>query len=191
MRFGTREMVFVVVLLAMPVAAYFFVFEPRNNQIAEAREEIRQKQLKLKQLEQTTRSISDLGQEIDKLTEAINLFEQKLPAEREVEVILKQVAELAAKQKLVAKSFRTDKPVATAQYTEQPINMVISGDFDGFYNFLIDLEKLSRITRMPEMKLKRGKTDKDGQVEAAVVLTIFFESKAGDSTRASSTRDRL
>ena len=33
MRFGIRELIFVLVLLAMPVAAYFFVFEPRNVQI--------------------------------------------------------------------------------------------------------------------------------------------------------------
>lgn len=191
MRFGTRELMFVVVLLAMPVAAYFFVFEPRNAQIAEAREEIRQKQTKLKQLEQTTRSIADLGEEIDKLQGAIDLFEQKLPTDREVEVILKQVWELAAKQKLVPKSIRTDKPLTTAQYTELPIKMVINGDFDGFYNFLLQLEKLSRITRMPVMRLKRGKTDTDGQVQADVVLSIFFESRKTDATRVSSAKDRL
>ena len=37
MQFGPREAVFILLLLAMPVAAYFFVFQPRATQVAEAR----------------------------------------------------------------------------------------------------------------------------------------------------------
>ena len=174
MRFGMREFIFVLLLLAMPVAAYFFVFEPRNVQIAEARGEIQQKQLKLAQLEAATRDIADLGQEIDKLSEAVSLFEQKLPAEREVEVILKQVWELAAKHDLKPKSVRTDKPIKNAQYAEMPIKMTILGNFDGFYSFLLELEKMRRVTRTPEMKLKKI-PNQEGQMQADVVLSIFFD----------------
>ena len=177
MRFGTRQLIFVVLLLAMPVAAYVMVFSPRNEQISEARHEIQLKQSKLTQLEKATRSISDLGQEIDKLSDAIALFEQKLPAEREVEVILHQIWQLAARHRLTPKSIRTDKPVITNQYAELPIKVVIVGDFDGFYSFLIDLEKLRRITRTPRMKLIKDKK-KDGQMKAEILLSIFYESKA-------------
>lgn len=175
MKFGTREIVFVLLLLAMPVAAYVFVFRPRNVQIAEARVEIQQKQAKLEQLNRATRNILDLGEEIDKLSETIELFEQKLPAQREVEVILKQVWEMAAKHRLTPKSVRTDKPVVSAGYAEQPIVMVINGNFDGFYSFLLDLEKLRRITQMPQMKLEKMKNDQEGQMEAMVVLSIYFD----------------
>lgn len=174
MRFGTREMLFLVLLLAMPVAAYFFVFQPRNTQIAEARQEIAQKQEKLRQLEEHTRDMEDLGAQIDRLEQAIALFEQKLPAQQEVEVILKEVWELAARHGLTPKSVRTDKIVAAAQYAELPIELVIIGDFDGFYSFLLDMEKLQRITRMPQMKLQKLK-DAEGAVQANLVLSIFFE----------------
>jgi type IV pilus assembly protein PilO len=178
MRFGFREFVFVLLLLAMPVAAYFFVFQPRNIEIAQAREEIRQKQMKLKQLEAATKDIADLGDEIARLTQAIELFEQKLPEQREVEVVLGQVWELANKQQLTPKNIRTDRPVATAQYTELPIKMVIVGSFDGFYKFLLEIEKLPRITRLTKLQLK--KLDEGGEMQADVVLSIFFEG-TGDS----------
>ncbi len=178
MRFGLRELIFILVLLAMPVAAYFFVFEPRNKQIAEALKEIQEKEAKLSQLELVTKDIDDLGQEIDKLTEAIEMFEMKLPAQREVEVILKQVWELAAQHNLIPKKIRTDKPVAAAQYAELPIQMTIIGDFDGFYSFLLDLEKLQRITRMPKMILEKSVRNDDGQMQADVVLSIFFDSQS-------------
>ena len=61
MRFGVREVIFLVLLLAMPIAAYMFVFKPRNIQIAEARQQINQKKSKLDRLAAATKNINDLG----------------------------------------------------------------------------------------------------------------------------------
>ncbi len=176
MRFGLREFIFILLLLGMPVAAYFFVFEPRNQQIAQAQAEINEKAAKLAQLEAATRTIPDLDLEIVKLAEAVEVFEQKLPAEQEVEVILKEVWNLAERHDLKPRSVRTDKTVTNAQYAEMPIKMVIVGNFDGFYSFLLDLERLRRITRMPQMKLKKL-TGEEGSMEAEVVLSIYFDPR--------------
>lgn len=176
MQFGPREAAFILLLLAMPVAAYFFVFQPRAEQIAEARAEIASKQAKLKELEAETKSIDDLGKEIDRLRDAIDLVEQKLPPQREVETVLRDVSRLVSENKLTTKSFRTDKAVKSAQYVEQPIKMTIIGDFSGFYTFLQELEKLPRITRTPNMILK--KVDKEDSVmQADIVLSIFYEGE--------------
>jgi len=177
MKLDLRVLVFMLVLLAMPVAAYMFVFQPRNEQTAAARAEDADKKLKLQQLEAATKSISDLGEEIDRLSQAVEVFEQKLPAQQEVEVILKEVWQLASQNNLTPRSVRTDKPVPAAQYSELPIRMEIVGDFDGFYSFLLELEKLPRITRMPELKLiRQTKRTEQGEMRADVVLSIFFES---------------
>ena len=47
MRLGIREFIFFVVLLAVSVASFFYVFKPRNVQIAQARSEIALKQSRL------------------------------------------------------------------------------------------------------------------------------------------------
>lgn len=183
MRFGNREIIFLLLLAVTPVAAYFYVFEPRNEQIAAARAEIARKQDKLRKLEAATMDIADLGAEIDKLTQAVAMFEQKLPAEREVEVVLREVWQLASKHELTPRSVRTDKPVAAAQYSELPIRMTIVGNFDGFYAFLLELENLPRITRMPKMELKKlADDDHEGRMQADVVLTVFFESGKGSTS---------
>ena len=182
MRFGIRQIIFLTLLLAMPVATYLFVFKPRNDQIATLREENVRKQAKLRQLEAVTRNIEDLGHEIDKLAVAIELYEQKLPAAREVEQMLSQVWQLAARHSLTPKSIRTDKPIISAQYAELPIKMVIIGDFDGFYGFLIDLERLRRVTRTPKMKLVKLHTQ-EGQMQADMLLSIFYESNQASSRK--------
>lgn len=190
MRLGMREIVFVLLLLAMPVAAYFFVFQPRNEQIRQARAEITSKQQKLAQLETATMKIQNLGEEIDKLSEAIDVFEQKLPAERETEVVLKEVWELASRHHLTPRSVRTDKVIGGQLYATLPLQMSILGDFDGFYSFLLDLEKLQRLTQMPRMSLQ--KIDKEeGHMKADLVLHIFFESKSQTGGEATSGKARL
>lgn len=190
MRLGIREIIFILLLLAMPVAAYFFVFEPRNEQITQARAEISSKQQKLAQLEAATMKINDLGSEIDKLSEAITVFEQKLPAERETEVILKEVWELAARHHLVPRSVRTDKTIDGPLYSTLPIQMSIVGNFDGFYSFLLDLEKLQRLTQIPRLNLQKVNNE-EGHMKADMVLHIFFESKPNSGSSSSSSRSTL
>ncbi len=42
-------------------------------------------------------------------------------------------------------------------YNEIPLEMVIQGEFDGFYEFLLRVEQLPRITQIHTMKIFRNK----------------------------------
>ncbi len=192
MRFGLREALFILLLLAVPVASYFVVFRDRNQMIVAMREDMARDQQKLTKLEQTHAVMRNLDDEIKKLTEAIDAFEQKLPEQREVESVLKEVWELARSNSLTPKSVRTDKIEKQAQYAQVPIKMQIIGDFDGFYTFLQQLERMPRITRIPEMVLKKDqRSDVDGAMTAEMTLTIFFEGDQDAATTTQSTRSRL
>ena len=183
MRIGLREIIFLFVLMGIPTAAWWYVFKPANEQIAQAHTEIMAKQQKLLQLETATHRLDDLGQEIEKLTKAIQVFEAKLPEEKEVEVVLKEVWQLAVKHGLKPRSVRADKAIKTQRHSELPLKMVIAGDFDGYYSFLLDVERLSRITRIPQMHLLKATKEGggDGAMEATFTLSIFFEP---DSSKA-------
>jgi len=154
MKLGLREFLFLLLLASLPMAAWRYVFEPRNQQIEAVREQISAKREKLDQLRSATEQIDDLGAEIERLSHAVIHFERKLPAQREVEVILKEVWELAARHGLNPRTIRTDEPVMNAHYAELPLRMTIDGDFDGLYSFLLDLEQLQRITRYRMRRLK-------------------------------------
>jgi type IV pilus assembly protein PilO len=181
MRFGFRELIFLIVLLGLPIAAWVFVFQPINNEIELVRGENAAKQVKLEKLH-VSQHIENVGQEIDKLAEAIHMFEAKLPAEKEVEVILREVWQLATDKGLRPRSVRTEKPVISPLYSELPIKMEIIGDFDGFYAFMLDVEQLSRITRIFDMKLKKLK-DTEGHMNASFTLTIYFEPESNGSAK--------
>ena len=79
MRFGLRELIFLLVLLAMPGAAYFFVFQPKNQLQQDARAEIVAKKAKLSALDKATEQFVNLDKEIVRLKGAIEMIEEKLP----------------------------------------------------------------------------------------------------------------
>lgn len=189
MRMGLREVVFLVVLLVVPVASYFYVFKPRNAEIRQAQREVEIKQTKLEQLREVTARIEDIDLAIRQGEQAIELVEAKLPSQHEVEVILADVSHIAAAARLDVKSVKREKPVPAALYMEQPLSVIIEGQFEGFYQFLLELEKLPRITRIHELKLERFTTDSrrrgdderivPGTMKAEFSLSIYFEPQGG------------
>ncbi len=61
---------------------------------------------------------------------------------------------------------KPDKSEHGPNYSEQSIQMTLSGNFNGFYSFLLELEKLPRITRITQMKLTKL-TEHDGEATAS------------------------
>lgn len=58
--------------------------------------------------------------------------------------------------------------------------MSTSGSFDGFYSFLIELERLPRITRIVDMDIKES-SNKETELEASFTLSIYFQGNEGDA----------
>ena len=189
MRMGIREAIFLIVLLVVPVASYIYVFKPRNKEIRQAQTEVEIKQAKLEKLREVAAKIDDLGEAIAKGRSAIELVEAKLPSEDDVEVILEDVWQLAKKARLVVKSVKSKKAVPAAGYMEQPLAIDIEATFEGFYKFLMELERLPRITRIHEMRLekvtqnsRRGERDATpGMMKAQVTLSIYFQPQSDRS----------
>ncbi len=185
MQFGIRELIFFVVLLAVPVASYIYVFQPRNDEIAQAQTEIEIKQARLDELAQVVAKIDDMGLAIEAGREAIEVIEAKLPSEQDVEGILEQVWQLAERNSLSVRSVKSERPVPAATYMELPLRVVMEGHFDGFYQFLLELENLPRITRVHQMDLRRADTGPrvasgempPGSTLASFTLSIYFEPR--------------
>ena len=174
MKFGIRELLFVCLMLGMLGSTYFFVFTKKNEERAQIEAETSKKQAELVHLQQATAGIDDLARKIEELQKAINFFESKLPQAKEVDKILTEVSQMADANALQTRTVRTLRSERTANYSEQPIQMSLSGDFNGFYAFLLQLEKLARITRVTQMNLQKI-DEHDGQMQAQLTLSIFFE----------------
>src|SRR4051812_3111558 len=178
MKFGLREIIFVIVMLALLGSTNYFVFSKANKKKQDLLADIHTKQAALSNFQQATAGIEDLNNKIDELSKAITFFESKLPQEKEVDKILKEVWQMAEANQLQTKTIKTLRTERGPNYSEQPIEMSLAGDFNGFYSFLLQLEKLPRITRVTQMTLQKI-NDRDGEMQAQMTLSIFFEPDSG------------
>jgi len=174
-KFGMRELVFFLVLAAIPTGAYLWVFRPANERIEEQRQNIKSKSDKLAELRLAAKGIEELDLEVKKIMEAVEFFESKLPSQHEIYRVLDQVARIARDHNLETTLFKTEKPKPFATYSEQPIKIEVYGSFDDYYQFLLELERIPRITKISQMELE-AEDSHTGYVEAKLTLSIFFDN---------------
>ena len=180
MKFGCRELLLIVLLLAIPVGAYFWVFEPARVNIKKLETDLEVKSKKMADLNKALAGVKDLKAEVDRLSEAISFFESKLPDRHQIHKVLQQVTKIAAAHNLETRLFKTLKPKPFAGYNEQPIKMEVYGDFDAYYQFLLNVEKLPRITKIMDMDLKKDPKN-EGAMEAKFTLSIFFDNRSNQT----------
>jgi type IV pilus assembly protein PilO len=183
-RFGLREKLIILILLAVPVASWWLVFRPQNQEIERAKTEMEHKRSMLDRLAAETARNADLKKANEDIRASVASVEARLPTGKEVDSIVRQVSELAAKVGLDAPAMKSAKPVEAALFMEQPLEMVITGEFKAFYEFLLALEQLPRITRVPDMKIRRHDTE-NGHLRAEFTLSIYFQ----DDTKLAVTKE--
>ena len=175
MKLGIRELVFFLVLLGLLGSAYWFGFKRMDTRRESLEASIKVKQTALGDLRRSTAGIEDVEQKLKQLSEAIRFFESKLPQERELETILDQVWKIAQRHNLTTRSVKTLRTERNPSYSEQQLQIGLSGNFEGYYAFLLEFEKLPRITRITKMNLQKI-NDTEGQMQADITLSIYFES---------------
>lgn len=172
-----RKLIFVVLLLGVSAAGYQYMIRPANQKLAEARQRVSGQRAKLAEFEEATVKAEDLNKQLTQLDEAVRFFESKLPPTSEIHKVLEQVTVIVQSQGLEPKMIRTlSRKEDNSGYVEQPLKMELVGNFNSFYSFLLEIEKLPRIMKIRELKLQKDK-DGDGQVTADFIISIFFQGK--------------
>lgn len=176
MNSGIRYLIFFVLIVGLSYVAWAYMIKPANANLAQERAKMEALQAKLNELERATATAQDLNTQLQKIEEAIAAFESKLPPSSEIHTVLENVTLIAQRQGLTPKAIRTLKNRQNRGYIEQPLSMELHGNFNSYYAFLLELEKLDRITKIRELTLKKSK--QEGQTEATFVMSIFFQSAA-------------
>jgi type IV pilus assembly protein PilO len=173
---GLRKIVFFVLLLGVACVAYQFMIKPANRNLAEMKAKVEEKTSKLAEFEEATAAAEGLNKQVEELREAIAFFESKLPPTSEIDKVLRDVTVIGEKQGLKPKTIRTLRRKDNSGYVEQPLSMELTGDFSSFYAFLLELEKLPRIMKIRELKLRK-ENGYEGAVSTDFIVSIFFQNK--------------
>jgi Tfp pilus assembly protein PilO len=175
MKLGLRELVFIAAMLGILGASYFVGFN-RQNLKRQAKIEQRDAKLRgLSELDQTSVAGKDMDKKVGELQKAITYFESRLPQAKEMDKVLKEIWQLAEQNGLRTQTIKTPKSQRMNGYSEQTVELNLSGEFKpGFYEFMLKLEQLPRLTRVTKMNLTKIQ-EKDGEMQASLTMSIFFE----------------
>jgi Tfp pilus assembly protein PilO len=180
MRFGIRELVFVVLLFCVPASVYFLVFKPRKESEARMIEESRDRQEKLEDLNRA-RVVAgrNLRDHIEMLKQLLKIVRSRQPEEADASRILYGLDMLANSNRLRAETKdRPSKQYAGPgnRYMEKRIRMTVQGAYFDFYAFLQAMENQPRIIRVNKLTLRKlRETKQQGYVSADLDLQIFFQ----------------
>lgn len=174
MKSSVRILLTALSMAGVAAAVVFLAILPMTRQTRADRAGIQERRAQLVKLERVARRISDLQQEINRLEGALAFFENRLPQQREIDVILREVWLIAESKSLTPRSVRTSLPEKMPRYNSQPITMTLEGRFESFYEFLLGLEGLPRITKVRQMQLTKSPLT-EGTVQADILMDIFFE----------------
>ena len=174
MKLGLRELIFVGVMLGLLTASYFLVFTKQDAKRRARVEQLEQKRTALHELDHATASVHDVDAKVRELQDATAFFESKLPEAKEMDKVLKEIWQLADANGLRTNTVKTPRSQKMSGYSEQTMDLSLAGNFTGFYEFMLQLEQLPRLTRVTRMQLNKI-TDKDGEMEATLTMSIFFD----------------
>lgn len=178
---GFRGIMLLAAVVGMPVASYFLVFRPQNNEINRAKQDIEYTKSLLDKLREETARNADLEKAIEEIRLSVVAAETRLPSDKEIADVVRQVSDLALQAGLEDPGMKSAKPVQAALYMEQPLNMTMKGDFRSFFLFMANVEKLPRIMRVTDLKLTRDDKVQEAAADGLIAdkveftLSIYFQ----------------
>ena len=93
-----RKVVFFILLIGLSVVGYQYMIKPANKNLAEIKSKVDSKLEQLVKFEEATAAAEDITKQLDKLQEAIEFFESKLPPKSQIHEVLEQVTVIAQKK---------------------------------------------------------------------------------------------
>ena len=176
MNSSMRKIIFFMALVGMVYLGWAHMISPANAALIKRKIQLQKDIAKLTELEKEKANAKDLDDQIRQMEQAIHFFENKLPHKSQIHQVLSQMSDIISRCNLEPKTNKTQKLKQHNGYVELPLKMELEGSFNSFYEFLLELEKLDRITKIRQFKI-RSKTKEPGYITAEFTMSIFFHDK--------------
>jgi Tfp pilus assembly protein PilO len=150
------------------------IVRPAEQRREALQRDIDQKQASLAGFDRTAGSLLQISLKVDELRPAVALFDARFTAVREMDKILAEISRLAEANSLQTRTIRTPAERQSDHYREQEMELTLTGNFGGFYQFLLDLEATQHVTRIKKINLTKAAAG-DGQMQVNLLLSFYFQ----------------
>lgn len=169
----TQKIILGVFGLAILVAGgYFFLLSPKMVEVGDLRGQRAAKQAELMQSRAVAASLARFKQEAQVLRAKLETAKERLPSEKEIPGLYRQVSDLAFQSGLSVGLFQPKDPVTRDVYQEVPITINAEAGYHQLGSFFDRLARLPRILNLTDLKLA-GIARPTGTVRADLILTTY------------------
>lgn len=182
-----------VVCLLMVVLSYFLVFKSQQDAINVLKEELSKKENEFRTNQSYANRINELQAKVDKLNEDLARAKKRLPEEREIPDLLKQVSDLATTAGLEVVTFKPKTEEPKDFYSEVPVQVRVTGRFHNTLAFFDEVSRLPRIVTISNIDMKKVTTPtKDVVLQTNCNATTyrFLEEEARKTGEKKEKKDK-
>ena len=161
---------------------YFFVFatyipfnyRARAAEISRLKAEYTHKMNELTKAQQLVNRLPELKKEFELLNRRWQVAQELLPSQKEVASLLRKVTIAGQEAGIHFVLFKPGDPKPSTYFTENPVNVSVTGGFHRAGTFLSEIADLSRLVNVSQLKIKQyDKGDLDETVQADFVATAY------------------
>lgn len=143
-----------VVFVGVICLIFFTIFNPpKRKEFNKLRREYGELDRTLKIARENLKQYVDLEREYDSLSVFWDRLEEQLPEEREIPVILEDIARVANRCGVTLSEFKPLNPVPSGFTNEIPISFKITSGYHQLGRFLTEIASLSRLLKVSKLNL--------------------------------------
>ena len=177
---STKLIVLVVMVVGIAIGYYAFIGIPEQDVILAVNTEIGTLTKTRDKDAAIAEHLDEYKATVTRLSEDLERAKALLPNDREIDALLKQVANLGKKVGLEFTLFRPEPDIARDFYAEVPVDISIIGDYHTVALFFSKVGQLHRIVNIQNVKMG-GPVEKNGKillnVTGQAVTFRFLESQ--------------
>jgi type IV pilus assembly protein PilO len=173
-----KFLAFLITFAIIGAGYYFFIFKPKYEKIDKLEQTLKTKKRTLVTYKAKAKSLPQLEKKLKKLQEELNYAMAALPNEKEIPILLTEIARAGKKTGLEFVSFKP-KPeqIKEGFYAIIPVSMVVTGRFHQLAHFFDEVSRLYRIVNIDNIKMQSAKNGEKLKVSCEAVTYMFVNKK--------------
>ena len=169
----STKILYLVITLILPLAIFYnFYYTPKKEKeenLVQTIESLDKEILKYEQIAKKEKELEFIVKERRKFLEA---SQKILPTEKEIPILLNNIAQLAKKRGLKVLQFVPKPEIQKNYYNEIPIELSFTGSFNNTFAFLNDVENLERLVNLISVEITQQ--DKDTLLTKSTFHTFKY-----------------
>jgi len=169
----STKILYLVITIILPLAIFYnFYYIPKKEKeknLVQTIESLDKEILKYEQIAKKEKEVEFIVKERRKFLEE---SQKILPTEKEIPILLNNIAQLAKKRGLKVLQFIPKPEIQKNYYNEIPIELSFTGSFNNTFAFLNDVENLERLVNLISVEITQQ--DKDTLLTKSTFHTFKY-----------------